>query len=190
MAFFLTENEKLFIIIFASSLFLLSVIITICVVSPICLFHKWFFKSKKKQDIKICYPTKQLLTQESKHFQLSVVPHYGTNNEIGSKQNISGTHDFSISIDKNKSKKCSDASESAALQQNSAKIKLEASYQSISNSSIRLKVKVIEVSDLQQREYLVDPSCYVSIVLVGLRNRRKSLINKGISLEFFFNFIL
>lgn len=188
MAFFLTENEKLFIIIFASSLFLLSVIITICVVSPICLFHKWFFKSKKKQDIKICYPTK-LLTQESKHFQLSVVPHYGTNNEIGSKHKTNGTHDFSVLIDKNKSKKCPTASESAALQLNSAKIKLEASYESISNSSIRLKVKVIEVSDLQQREYLVDPSCYVSIVLVGLRNRRKSLINKGISLLSFFSIL-
>ncbi|CAG2100293.1 unnamed protein product [Medioppia subpectinata] len=181
MVFLLSETEKLLIIIIASSLFLLSLIITICFVSPVCWLHKWFIESnaKKKEDIKICYSAKQLLTQESKHFQLSVIPHYGANSEIGSKHKSKHINEVSIQVDQNKAKKQSIASEES-VSLNTGSIKLEIRYETISNASIRLFINIIEISKLKQRDYLVDPSCYVSIILVGLKNRRRSLINKAI----------
>ena len=186
MVFMLTESEKLIIIIIASSLFLLSLIITICFVSPVCWLHKWFLglDSKRKQGIKIGFPTKQVLTQESKHFQLSVVPHYGANTGNGSKSKTKANNDFSVLVDQNKAKQQSISSD---LEPNTGKIKIEIRYETLSNNSIKLYIKIVEVSDLQQREYMVDPSCYVSIILIGLRNRRRSLINKGIHLFFTLN---
>ena len=184
--FILTETEKLIIIIIASSLFLLSLIITICFVSPVCCLHKWFVESdsKRKQNIQIGFPGKQVLTQESKHFQLSVVPHYGANSENGFKPKTKSNNDCSVIVDQNKAKQQSIASDVEQIKQNVGKIKLETRYETVSNNSIQLCIRIIEVCELQQREYSVDPSCYVSVILIGLRNRRRSLINKGIDFEY------
>lgn len=80
MDFVLTEYQKIFIILIASLLFLLSVIITICVVSPICLFNRLLFNRCKKPlgEVK---GKQRVVIGESKHFQLKVVPLYGSNCE-------------------------------------------------------------------------------------------------------------
>ena len=181
MVFVLTESEKIVIIIVASSLFLLSVVITICLVSPVCWLHKLLLRSgsKKKEAIKIHLPAKQLLAQESKHFQLSVVPHYGANTDTSDKHKGKASNDYPVLSDKN-TKKQSIASDGELIKQNAGKIKVDARYESVSNSSVRLVIKVIDVCQLQPREYSVEPSCYVSIILIGLKNRRRSLIYKGI----------
>lgn len=93
MSFFLSEEEKIFILAMAAALFLISVIVTICVVSPFCALHRYIFTgSGKKKEGEFdssknasngVKPGKgsaaeQLLKPESKHFQLTVIPHYGT----------------------------------------------------------------------------------------------------------------
>jgi len=81
MVFYLTDQEKILILAVAASLFLISVIVTVCVVSPVCAIHRWMFKAGKKAAAKAAAGgkgTEQLLKPESKHFQLTVIPHYGT----------------------------------------------------------------------------------------------------------------
>lgn len=194
MVFVLTESEKIAIIIAASSLFLLSLVITICLVSPVCWLHRWLSRSalKNKEAIKLHLPAKQLVTHESKHFQLSVVPHYGTqgantdsshgfdSSHISDKQKAKASNDYPFSVDKSNGKKQWIASDCDPIKRNIGKIKVDVRYESISNTSVRLIIKVIEVCELQPREYSVDPSCYVTILLIGLKNRRRSLIYKGI----------
>ncbi|XP_074601159.1 synaptotagmin-7-like [Brevipalpus obovatus] len=78
--FVLTDHERLFIIICASALFLLSVIITCCIVSPICFLNRYIFRSKNSYPKSVSESGKQrLVLGESKHFSLKVVSLYGAN---------------------------------------------------------------------------------------------------------------
>lgn len=81
--FVLTEYQKIFIILVAALLFLLSVIITVCVVSPVCLFNRLLFGRCKRHSVDV-KGKQRLVIGESKHFQLKVVPLYGSNIEKSS----------------------------------------------------------------------------------------------------------
>ncbi|RWS20974.1 synaptotagmin-2-like protein, partial [Leptotrombidium deliense] len=155
MVFYLTEAEKIYIIIFATSLFLLTVVITVCVVSPICLLNKLFMKlcSKVDESSKNKVTKQQIITPESKHFQLKVVPLYG----------------------------------SQATNNNEYQSNLERLWRLIDESSVRLQIRVDDVSDLILREYGCEPTVYVIIALStvgGIRNRRKSSVIAKAAISF------
>ncbi|XP_054159597.1 synaptotagmin-4-like [Oppia nitens] len=180
--FKLNEDEKVFIVIIASSLFLLSLIITICLVTPVCWLNKWLIKnnSKKQKDDDMIsqYIPNQLLTHESKHFQLSIVPNYGVNSQESVAKHITKvSHDFFVN--QTTIRKQSIGSESESIKQKTGVIKFGIRYEITSTTSLRLIINIIEICELQPREYLADPSCYVSIILIGLKARRRSLIHRA-----------
>ncbi|RWS04493.1 hypothetical protein B4U79_14430 [Dinothrombium tinctorium] len=193
MAFYLTENEKILIIIFAASLFLLSVVLTVCVVSPFCLFNKWFVRLCNKVNPPKKHSQKQqLITPESKHFQLTVVPLYGSSSPttpngdtVGSKSLPRSEKEDSQSrkkrlMNKRKSTASFSSTDSECKQfLITSKIKLGFQWESIDESSVKIYIRVEEVNELSIRDYGVEPTCYVLIALAsvgGLRNRKKNSV--------------
>ena len=172
MVFLLTEKEKLIIIIIASCLFLLSLLITVCIVSPICLFHKWLFKSHKYKKT----PKQQIVTQESKHFQMSVIPHYGSynGNDLISKE--SSKHNKKIE----KQSFGNYLVPTDELAEKKGQIKILLYLEKAKSESERLFMKVEEVIGLSGREHKLEPYCYVTLeVLFGSKMRRKNFKNKA-----------
>lgn len=84
MAIILNDNDKLIIIAIAATLILLTLLVTICVVCPWCLFHRCILKSKqKKKALKTSYPTiANQQNPESQLFHFSIVPVYGTKTHL------------------------------------------------------------------------------------------------------------
>lgn len=74
----LTDQQKLVILIIAVSLFFITLLITICIVSPCCyiskLIKKWFPKASDQMANNSIL--KQYISPETKSFQLTVVPQY------------------------------------------------------------------------------------------------------------------
>ena len=77
-SFSLTEEQKLRILIIAVSLFFITLLITICIVSPCFkIIKKWLPKSTDSSLASSSNPIfKQYIAPETKSFQLTVVPQY------------------------------------------------------------------------------------------------------------------
>lgn len=192
MTFYLTDTEKLLILGLAASLFLISVILTVCVVSPFCACHRWLFKDKKgaKAMPMKGSPAEQLLKAESKHFQLTVIPHYGTPTAIAPGQPVALGNGAKPKSTSTKSrlgrKKSSVVGElppaiSNAVS-NPGQIKITFGVERVDESSVKLQVTLHEAGNLVARGYGVEPACYVALDLVMLAgskvSRRKSLNNR------------
>uniref|UniRef100_T1K2B8 C2 domain-containing protein n=1 Tax=Tetranychus urticae TaxID=32264 RepID=T1K2B8_TETUR len=157
--FVLTEYQKIFIILVAALLFLLSVIITVCVVSPVCLFNRLLFGRCKRHSVDV-KGKQRLVIGESKHFQLKVVPLYGSNIEKSTFQWCSGSH----------------VTSSTRSQINKHSI-----THVVDDSLVKLVLKVDSVINCKPREYGLEPSVYVSIDIIivnGLRVKRRSNLAK------------
>lgn len=80
--FYLTDKDKLIILIIAVSLFFITLLITVCIVSPSCYFSKlikkWLPIKTTDQNLNSSNPIlKQYsISPDSKGFQLTVVPQY------------------------------------------------------------------------------------------------------------------
>lgn len=78
---FLSDEDKLIILIIASILFLITLLITVCFVSPCCWPHQWLTRNSLMAEPKAALPTgkpgkqRQVLL-ESKNFQLTVQPQF------------------------------------------------------------------------------------------------------------------
>jgi len=75
----LTDQQRLIILIIAVSLFFITLLITICIVSPVCYISKLIKKcspKSKSTDQVSGQMIKQYISPETKSFQLTVVPQY------------------------------------------------------------------------------------------------------------------
>lgn len=199
MEFILTDQQRFVIIVCAIFFFLLSVLITCCIVLPSCWLAKLVNRSrnyiyKSKQDIN--NGKQRLVLGESKHFQLKVVPLYGSSNNNNDDKNchyydgnLSTSHVDKINCLKiNKSDKLiNNTLDSVAGPFNSRNVcvwltirvdlygkengdKQFDQPKSSGNScdQYRLFVRVDRVSNLIARDYGVEPACYVTIDLVKI----------------------
>lgn len=188
----LSENEKLLILLVAFVFVLLTLLLTTCLVYPQCYLHRRFIKSKmlkkkKEPAFSVVYPS-LASNHESQHFHLSIVPVYGTQPESRSLASSPVKHP---SCESNQYENLTQLAEKTRIRYSSLKpdnlkalplfpkVKAQLYYEIVDESTFSLHITIDQVYDLKLKEYLCEPSCYVTITLVGYRALRKSIISKG-----------
>lgn len=188
---YLSETDKMVILMVAACLVCLTLIMTTCLVWPWCYMHKLFVRSKKNESsLKIIYPT----SPESQHFHFSIVPVYGSSNKNGADANQDSQSSLANQFPPtslNQYDNLTQLAEKArmrcySLKRNKqedidrlAKIQAIVRYELVGESSTRLHIKLAAIQGLNLFPNLIELACYVQVVLIGMRSRRKSIINKG-----------
>lgn len=161
---------------------------------------------KPKTFIDLGYPPASLINNETQHFHLSVVPVYGqhkksaqettavdngnNNNNTTTVQPLKQLASSLIQYENltqlaEKARlryttiKANQAPTEVVEAEALPKIDVSLGYEQVSEWAIRLHISIHRLLDLKMKAYLVEPSCYVSVVLVGNKSRRRSIINKS-----------
>ena len=192
MALLLSENDKLLILSVAAVLVILTFIITWCLVKPGCFLNHWLLKqkqTKKTPSFSLVYPS--FTNPESEHFHLSIVPVYGASTINGTQSQTSSPFKSRQSEQLNCYENLTQLAEKTRMRYSSLKpdniktmplfpkVKAKLCYELIGESSFCLHIYIAEVYDLKLKEYMIEPSCYVTVILVGFKTQRKSIISKG-----------
>ena len=186
MVFHLTENEKILIIFVATLLFLISVLITICIVSPACILNQYIFKVKSIE--KLHKPS--LL--KSRGFQLNILPYYGSNN-LESLNHITSSHSSNSQIDHQENTfNCDNLNfkqlEEVHKNNSNENISLPLlwaviDYIYIGEKTIQINFFIEKVENLSLNSIGIEPNCYL-IIDIG-KNRfidlRRSSLHKIIN---------
>ncbi|KAI2808403.1 hypothetical protein BLOT_006345 [Blomia tropicalis] len=180
-------------------------VLTACFVVQRCYLYRQFIKpriAKKNPSFNILYPNHKQLNPESQHFHLSIVPVYGSematkslassptklNNQRHKSDQLNQYENLTQLAEKTRIRYSSLKPDDPKLLPIFPKVRAMIRYESMDSngSTFRLHLKIVGVTDLKMKEYMVEPSCYVTVVLVGFKSGlRKSIINKVTQSEIF-----
>lgn len=165
-------------------------------------------KAQQQQNASIVYPffggNGSRHPNESDHFHLSIVPVYGLQPETRSLasspvkhpsvSSANGSSNLGIdgnSASVNQYENLTLLAEKTRLRYSSLKpdnlkalpcfpkVKARLRVELLDETTFRLHITIDQVTDLKLKEYLCEPSCYVTVTLLGYKPQRRSIINKG-----------
>lgn len=188
MVFHLTENEKILIIFIATLFFLISLLVTICLVTPTCLLNRFLLKSKT--DVNLSKSTSEIGTlSKSKNFKLKLLPCYGSNglnqfNDLSSSQSSESQNDTQIDMlmcdipkpDLNEQLEESDNEKCPLLW-------AIVDYNIVDKKKIELNFFIDKVDSIHLNSIGLEPNCYL-VIDVGtnrLIDLKRSSLRKVVS---------